>query len=152
MTISRVSPVKRLIVLISAILSILGGFFISFYQTGTESGINLDNGINTISNLLSNFNSLNKLPPEFMVLMLWPVVLGLLGIIMLVHSFVYKKWMRFFAFLSAYAAISFSLMVFFRFDSALAERNIDIFVFFDTGFYLAAAGQLFAIVGVTMRS
>lgn len=152
MTISRVSPVKRLIILITAILTIAGGFFLAFYRTGTESGIVLDNGIHTLKNLINHFDDLNNLPLEFVVLLLWPVVLGVLGLIMLIHSFVYKKWIRITAFLTAYGAIAFSLMVFFRFDSALAAQNIDIFTFFDVGFYLAVLGQLLAVVGVTMRS
>lgn len=152
MTISRVSPVKRLIILISAILTIIGGFFLAFYKTGTESGIMLDNGIQTIKILFGHMDQFKELPLEFMVLLIWPLVLGILGLIMLLQSFVYKRWIRIFGFFVAYAAISFSLMVFFRFDSALAAQNIDIFIFFDIGFYIAAAGQLLAVVGVTMRS
>ncbi|MBN2682897.1 MAG: hypothetical protein JXR58_10340 [Bacteroidales bacterium] len=152
MTISRVSPVKRLIILISAVLAITGGFFLSFYKTGTESGIELDSGIHTILNLFENTKALDKLPLEFVVLLLWPVIMGFLGLILLLQSFVYKKWTRILGFLAAYGAISFSLMVFFRFDSALAAQNIDIFIFFDIGFYMAAVAQLLAVVGVTMRA
>lgn len=150
MTTSRVSPVKRIIILIAAILGLLGGFFITFYDVG--KGINSTaTGIDVLKHISDVIEMAGEAPTEMILTLFWPVVIGLTGLVMLIHFFLFKKGMRVFSFVFSYLSLIFSIFVFYAMNSELAQQDASIFNFVSIGFYVGVIGQILAVVGVTMK-
>ncbi|HBS86597.1 MAG: hypothetical protein A2W91_20480 [Bacteroidetes bacterium GWF2_38_335] len=153
---TRVSPEKRLIMILSAVLCIVGGFAISFYTFSKFGGFAnslgsmVDSGFNILRNI-GDLTDIPKAPKEYYIFLAWPLIVGLTGIVFAINSFSFKKWIRILGYIAAFSGFIFSAVAFIGAYTQLADKNIDLFDLLSIGFYIGVTGQIVGLVGVLIK-